>query len=162
MWVRMIYEGDVEELWETLLKQSSTKQGLQHYYDDDDAASSSTGNTKRGRQHYYDNVIYALWKVPDILPSFMLKGGEVSRYVIGGADLMFPGISIAAEGLPSFIAWAVKVPGNPAPIAVGTTTMSCTEALKAGLRGKALKIAHYYGDLLWESVEGPYVPNAGF
>ncbi|PRQ22402.1 hypothetical protein RchiOBHm_Chr6g0249901 [Rosa chinensis] len=40
--------------------------------------------------------------------------------------------------------------------------MSCTEALKAGLRGKALKIAHYYGDLLWESVEGPYVPNAGF
>ncbi|PRQ22424.1 putative PUA-like domain-containing protein [Rosa chinensis] len=95
----------------------------------------------------------------------MLKGGEVSRYVIGGADLMFPGISIPAEGLPSFIAgeaWAVKVPGNPAPIAVGTTTMSCTEALKAGLRGKALKIAHYYGDLLWESVEGPYVPNAGF
>lgn len=33
---------------------------------------------------------------------------------------------------------------------VGTTTMSCTEALKAGLRGKALKIAHYYGDLLWQ------------
>ncbi|XP_050363875.1 uncharacterized protein LOC126782630 isoform X2 [Argentina anserina] len=110
-------------------------------------------------------TVYALWKVPDMLPSFMLKGGEVSRYVIGGADLMFPGISIPAEGLPSFAAgeaWAVKVPGNPAPIAVGTTTMSCTEALKAGLRGKALKIAHYYGDLLWESVEGPYVPNAGF
>lgn len=65
--------------------------------------------------------VYALWKVPDLLPSFMLKGGEVSRYIIGGADLMFPGISIPAEGLPSFIAgeaWAVKVPGNPAPIAV--------------------------------------------
>lgn len=34
---------------------------------------------------------------------------------------MFPGISIPAEGLPSFSAgetWAVKVPGNPAPIAV--------------------------------------------
>lgn len=27
--------------------------------------------------------------------------------------------------------------------------MSSTEALKAGLRGKALKIAHYYRDLLW-------------
>ena len=56
-----------------------------------------------------------------MLPSFMLKGGEVSRYVIGGADLMFPGISIPAEGLPSFVAgeaWSVKVPGNPAPIAV--------------------------------------------
>lgn len=110
-------------------------------------------------------TVYALWKVPDLLPSFMLKGGEVSRYIIGGADLMFPGISIPAEGLPSFIAgeaWAVKVPGNPAPIAVGITTMSSTEAAKAGLRGKALKIMHYYHDLLWESVECPYVPNAGF
>lgn len=51
----------------------------------------------------------------------MLKGGEVSRYVIGGADLMFPGISVPLEGLPSFVAgepWSVKVPGNPAPIAV--------------------------------------------
>lgn len=34
---------------------------------------------------------------------------------------MFPGISIPADGLPSFLSgepWAVKVPGNPAPIAV--------------------------------------------
>ncbi|XP_048227156.1 eukaryotic translation initiation factor 2D isoform X3 [Ricinus communis] len=95
----------------------------------------------------------------------MLKGGEVSRYILGGADLMFPGISIPAEGLPSFSAgepWAVKVPGNPAPIAVGSTTMSSSEAIKAGLRGKALRITHYYRDLLWESVEGHYVPNAGF
>lgn len=56
-----------------------------------------------------------------MLPAFTLKGGEVSRFIIGGADLMFPGISIPAEGLPSFSAgelWAIKVPGNPAPIAV--------------------------------------------
>ncbi|XP_042495319.1 eukaryotic translation initiation factor 2D [Macadamia integrifolia] len=110
-------------------------------------------------------TVYALWQVPELLPAFMLKGGEVSRYVIGGADLMFPGISIPVEGLSSFLAgqpWAVKVPGNPAPIAVGTTTMSSTEALKAGLRGKALRIMHYYRDSLWESVEGHNVPNAGF
>lgn len=78
---------------------------------------------------------------------------------------MFPGISIPADGLPSFLSgepWAVKVPGNPAPIAVGSTTMSSTEALKAGLRGKALRITHYYRDLLWGSVEGHSVPNAGF
>ncbi|EOY17163.1 Eukaryotic translation initiation factor SUI1 family protein isoform 3 [Theobroma cacao] len=116
-------------------------------------------------QKFTPLVFFALWKVPELMPSFMLKGGEVSRFVIGGADLMFPGISVAAEGLPSFSAgepWAVKVPGNPAPIAVGSTTMSSTEALKAGLRGKALRIMHYYRDLLWESVEGHYVPNAGF
>ncbi|MED6217773.1 hypothetical protein PIB30_020744 [Stylosanthes scabra] len=110
-------------------------------------------------------TVYALWTVTNLLPAFMLKGGEVSRFVIGGADLMFPGISVPPEGLPSFGAgepWAVKVPGNPAPIAVGSTTMSSTEALKAGLRGKALRITHYYRDLLWESAEDCYVPNAGF
>ncbi|KAL0456274.1 UNVERIFIED_CONTAM: Eukaryotic translation initiation factor 2D [Sesamum latifolium] len=110
-------------------------------------------------------TVYALWKVPDLLPAFTLKGGEVSRFVLGGADLMFPGIQIPAEGLPSISAgepWAVKVPGNPAPIAVGTTTMSSTEALKAGLRGKALRISHHYLDTLWESAENCHVPNAGF
>lgn len=66
-------------------------------------------------------AVYALWKVPNLLPSFELKGGEVSRYIIGGADLMFPGINISPEDFPSFSAgqpWAVRVPGNPAPIAV--------------------------------------------
>ncbi|KAK3031467.1 hypothetical protein RJ639_036527 [Escallonia herrerae] len=110
-------------------------------------------------------AVYALWKVPGLLPAFVLKGGEVSGFIIGGADLMFPGINIPADGLPSFLAgepWAVKVPGNPAPIAVGTTCISSTEAIKAGLRGKALRITHTYRDSLWESVETRYVPNAGF
>ncbi|KAK0577584.1 hypothetical protein LWI29_035399 [Acer saccharum] len=110
-------------------------------------------------------TVFALWKVPELLPSFTLKGGEVSRFIIGGADLMFPGIIIPTEGLPSFLSgetWAVKVPGNPAPIAVGSTNMSSAEAVNAGLRGKALRITHYYRDLLWESVEGHLVPNAGF
>ncbi|KAL3753070.1 hypothetical protein ACJRO7_000465 [Eucalyptus globulus] len=109
--------------------------------------------------------VYALWRAPEIVPAFLLKGGEVSRFIIGGADLMFPGISVPPEGLPSFAAgeiWAVKVPGNPAPIAVGTTTMSSSEALKAGLRGKALRITHHYRDILWESAEGRFAPNAGF
>lgn len=117
------------------------------------------------RGHELFPTVYALWKVPHLLPAFTLKGGEVSRFVIGGADLMFPGISIPPEGFPSFEAgqpWAVKVPGNPAAIAVGSTTMSSTEALKAGLRGKALKILHYYRDMLWDSADGCYVPNEGF
>lgn len=118
-----------------------------------------------GRGHELFPTVYALWKVPYLLPAFTLKGGEVSHFILGGADLMFPGISVPPEGLPSFQAgqpWSVKVPGNPAPIAVGTTTMSNTEALKAGLRGKALRIAHYYKDLLWASADGRYVPNEGF
>lgn len=73
------------------------------------------------------DAVFALWKVPELLPSFLLKGGEVSRFVIGGADLMFPGISVPAEGLPSFLAgepWAVRVPANPAPIAVSLLKIS--------------------------------------
>uniref|UniRef100_A0A6N2KF00 Uncharacterized protein n=1 Tax=Salix viminalis TaxID=40686 RepID=A0A6N2KF00_SALVM len=83
------------------------------------------------RVHLYGVEVFALWNVPEMLPSFILKGGEVSQFIIGGADLMFPGINIPAEGLPSFLAgepWAVKVPGNPSPIAVGSTTMSTAEA----------------------------------
>ncbi|KAJ3675497.1 hypothetical protein LUZ60_004539 [Juncus effusus] len=117
----------------------------------------------RGSEIY--PTVYALWLVPELVPHFMLKGGEVSQYIIGGADLMFPGISIPQEGLFSFTAgepFCVKVPGNPAPIAVGVTTMSNAEALRAGLRGKALRILHYYHDCLWGSVEERYVPNAGF
>ncbi|KAF2609109.1 hypothetical protein F2Q68_00046262 [Brassica cretica] len=118
-----------------------------------------------GRGNEILPTVFALWEAPEMLPSFMLKGGEVSRYVLGGADLMFPGILIPPEGFPSFSAgeiWSVKVPGNAAPIAVGFTTMSSAEGIKAGLRGKALRIAHYYRDFLWESAEGHYVPNAGF
>ncbi|KAF6142217.1 hypothetical protein GIB67_037135 [Kingdonia uniflora] len=110
-------------------------------------------------------TVYALWKAPNLLPAFTLKGGEVSHFIIGGADLMFPGIRIPEEGLPSFLAgqpWSVKVPGNLAPIAVGSTNMTSAEAVKAGLRGKALLISHCYKDFLWESAEGHYVPNAGF
>lgn len=33
---------------------------------------------------------------------------------------------------------------------VGSTTLSSAEALKASLRGKALRITHYYHDSLWQ------------
>eukprot|EP00249_Psilotum_nudum_P022291 c28459_g1_i1 orf=369-2228(-) len=118
-----------------------------------------------GRGNEIFPTVYALWKVPTLLPAFILKGGEVSRYVLGGADLMFPGIDIPEDGLPPFNAgepWAIKVPGNAAPIAVGSTFISSSEALKAGLRGKALRVTHYYRDTLWETAEGRHVPNAGF
>jgi translation initiation factor 2D len=109
--------------------------------------------------------VYALWKVPNLLPSFTLKGGEVSPYILSGADLMFPGVRVPAEGLPPFAAgeiYSVRVPGNPLPIAVGTTASSSTEAEKNAFRGKALKVYHYYRDALWDLPEGKYSPNEGF
>ncbi|KAF9601199.1 hypothetical protein IFM89_017384 [Coptis chinensis] len=107
-----------------------------------------------------NDLLWVLWELcglsrfcwPLALRHFP-EGGKVSHFIIGGAYLMFPGISIPAEGVPPFQSgqpWAVIVPNNVAPIAVGTTTMSSTEALKAGLRGKALLITHYYRDSLWQ------------
>lgn len=113
----------------------------------------------------FSSAVYALWKVPNLLPSFTLKGGEVSPYILSGADLMFPGVRVPAEGLPPFAAgeiYSVRVPGNPLPIAVGTTASSSAEAEKNGFRGKALKVYHYYRDALWDLPEGKYSPNEGF
>ncbi|PRQ22436.1 hypothetical protein RchiOBHm_Chr6g0250291 [Rosa chinensis] len=45
--VRMVYEEDAEELWQTLLKQSNTKSGLQQYYDNDAASSNSATGASR-------------------------------------------------------------------------------------------------------------------
>ncbi|XP_040363857.1 TMV resistance protein N isoform X2 [Rosa chinensis] len=48
--VRMVYEEDVEELWQTLMKQNNTRRGLQHCdNDDDDAASSSASRAHPNR-----------------------------------------------------------------------------------------------------------------
>jgi translation initiation factor 2D len=81
-----------------------------------------------GRGNEIFPTVYGLWKVPNILPAFMLKGAEVSRYVLGGADLMFPGIDVHGQDLPMFAAgepWSILVPGNPFPIAVSTLLIPC-------------------------------------
>ncbi|KAL5207999.1 hypothetical protein ABZP36_032434 [Zizania latifolia] len=71
-----------------------------------------------------------------------LRALEVSPFILGDSDL--------------------KVPGNPAPIAVGGTTMSSNEALKAGLRGKALRILTLFNVNCRDSADDRYVPNGGF
>ncbi|CAI6010580.1 unnamed protein product [Closterium sp. NIES-65] len=124
----------------------------------------------RGTEIY--PTVFALWLVPDLLPSFLLKGGEVSRYVLSGADLMAPGVQVRvrragadlmapgvqvpAEGLPAFR------PGEVWSVKVGITMVGSADAVGAGMRGKLLRITHYYRDSLWETAEGSYVPNKGF
>ncbi|CAI6007627.1 unnamed protein product, partial [Closterium sp. NIES-65] len=142
----------------------------------------------RGTEIY--PTVFALWRVPDLLPSFLLTGEEVSRYLLSGADLMAPGVKVPVEGLPAFQrgeVWSVKVPGNSCPIAVritclspfitmphpvpcstflvskvGITVLGREEVIQAGMRGKLLRITHSYRDSLWESAKGSYVPNKGF
>lgn len=56
--VRVVYEDDVKELWQTLLKQSNTKRGYQHSVDDDDgdgaSSSASQAHPKRTKQLHLD------------------------------------------------------------------------------------------------------------
>ncbi|XP_040363545.1 TMV resistance protein N isoform X2 [Rosa chinensis] len=55
--VRMAYEEDVEEFWQTLLKQGNIKRGLQHSEDDDAASSSpSQAHPKRFKQLHHDGA----------------------------------------------------------------------------------------------------------
>ncbi|CAI5495939.1 unnamed protein product, partial [Closterium sp. Naga37s-1] len=96
-------------------------------------------------------TVFALWRVPDLLPSFLLTGEEVSRYLLSGADLMAPGVEVPVEGLPAFQpgeVWSVKVPGNSCPIAVGITMLGSEEVIQAGMRGTLLRITHSYRDSL--------------
>eukprot|EP00898_Chlorokybus_atmophyticus_P001535 jgi/Chlat1/2382/Chrsp17S02649 len=108
-------------------------------------------------------TVFALWEVPTLVPAFTLKHSEVSRWVLGGADAMLPGVDIPEGGFQPFRegeVWSVKVPGNPAPIAVGTTALD-SQAAASG-RGKALRVVHFFPDTLWESAPGKPVPNEGF
>ena len=45
--------------------------------------------------------VHALWASPNLLPKVYLKHPAVSQYIVGGADLMLPGVNIDME-FPSF------------------------------------------------------------
>ncbi|PNW83028.1 hypothetical protein CHLRE_06g303650v5 [Chlamydomonas reinhardtii] len=120
----------------------------------------------------YAPTVFALWRWPDLLPRVYVKHPAVSRYLVGGADLMLPGVAMPAEGLPAFQRdqlLAVCSPGNPAPVAVGAAVMDSSDAaarirgqVPGGCRGKLVEVMQHYGDCLWSDVGGRAVPNAGF
>ena len=72
--------------------------------------------------------------------------------VLGGADLFLQGLIVPQGGLGDFSAGdlrAVSVPGNPFPFAVGTMEVGSSEVARTGLKGKGLKLLHFFGDQLW-------------
>lgn len=125
-------------------------------------------------------TIFALWWLAEspcsLLPIVHVKHPYVSRYLVNGADLMIPGVSIDHPTFPRFAKdqlVAICVPGNPCPLAVGRTMMSSEELLArqgsggvGGVKGRLVSIVHCYGDGLWASMEpglgNKRVPNAGF
>jgi len=121
-----------------------------------------------GKGDFLIPTVFSLWSSPNLLPAFEVKHCQVTRFIVGGADLMLPGVRVPKDGFPlegegSFSqgdVYCVMVPGNPMPLAVGTTLMDSTTA--AGGKGKLLQLVHSYGDALWAAAEGKPTPNAGF
>lgn len=80
-----------------------------------------------------------------------MKHPAVSTYVVGGADVMLPGVNVSPGALPTFekgALVAVCSPGNPMPMAVGSVTMSSADAATraaAGQKGKLVEVLQVRG-----------------
>ena len=108
-------------------------------------------------------TVYTLWRYPDLLPA-LYTHSEVSPKIVGGADLMLPGVIVPDSGLGDFEVGdpsVVLIPENPFPFAVGFMQTG-SEAIKSdGLKGRGVKVLHHYPDALW-AMGTKATPNAGF
>lgn len=98
-------------------------------------------------------TVYTLWSYPDLLPAF-ITWPLVLEKLVGGADLMLPGVVVPPTGLPQVQKGdlcAIALVGNRAPIAIGVAAMSTAQMLASGLKGKGFSVLHTYQDHLWKS-----------
>ncbi|KAL1684705.1 hypothetical protein GGG16DRAFT_67781 [Schizophyllum commune] len=99
-------------------------------------------------------TVYTLWKRPELLP-FVTTPSQVISILIGGADLMRPGVTSYIHGLQKGQLVAVRrliggaSPKVSPPLAVGHMALSSDE-LKEDHKGKAVLITHTWKDHLWE------------
>ncbi|XP_062998856.1 eukaryotic translation initiation factor 2D [Elgaria multicarinata webbii] len=96
-------------------------------------------------------TVYTLWSHPHLLPMFS-TWPPVLHKLTGGADLMLPGVIVPSCGLPQVergTLCAITLVENRAPVAIGIATMSTTEMMAAGMKGKGFTVLHTYMDHLW-------------
>ena len=117
----------------------------------------------------YELTVFALWRVPHLMGEpVAVRHPAVTRYLTGGADLMLPGVgSLPARPFGSGERFAIAVPGNPAPFAIGETEMSSAGVADARGKGKFLRVVTCYRDALWDVAAShparpPLSPNDGY
>uniref|UniRef100_A0AAQ4NUA0 Eukaryotic translation initiation factor 2D n=1 Tax=Gasterosteus aculeatus aculeatus TaxID=481459 RepID=A0AAQ4NUA0_GASAC len=96
-------------------------------------------------------TVYVLWRHPALLPTFR-TWPPVLEKLIGGADLMLPGVVAPSGGLPNVKrgdCCSVTLVNNRAPVAVGNAASSSEEMLSAGMKGRGVCVLHAYMDHLW-------------
>lgn len=109
-------------------------------------------------------TVYLLWRFPGLLPTFT-TWSPVLQKLIGGADLMLPGVVVPSNGLPDVnrgACCAVTVVNNRAPVAVGTAAVSTAEMHNLGMKGRGVCVLHTYMDNLWafgDKSGPPSLPN---
>ncbi|XP_072135056.1 eukaryotic translation initiation factor 2D isoform X2 [Mobula birostris] len=105
-------------------------------------------------------TVYTLWTCPDLLASFTTWPAVLPK-LVGGADLMLPGVILPPIGLPEVLQGdlcAITLVGNRAPVAIGLASMSTAEMLEAGMKGKGITTLHTYLDQLWAFGEKTHPP----
>ncbi|XP_023556921.1 eukaryotic translation initiation factor 2D isoform X2 [Octodon degus] len=100
-------------------------------------------------------TVYTLWSYPDLLPTFT-TWPLVLEKLVGGADLMLPGLVVPPAGLPQPCLWPAS---SRAPVAIGVAALSTTEMLAAGLKGRGFLVLHTYQDHLWQSGDKSSPPS---
>uniref|UniRef100_A0A452TCQ6 Eukaryotic translation initiation factor 2D n=2 Tax=Ursus maritimus TaxID=29073 RepID=A0A452TCQ6_URSMA len=106
-------------------------------------------------------AVYTLWSYPDLLPTFT-TWPLVLEKLVGGADLMLPGLVVPPAGLPQVQKGdlcAMALVGNRAPVAIGVAAMSTAEMLTSGLKGRGFSVLHTYRDHLWQSGDKSSPPS---
>ncbi|KAM3841161.1 eukaryotic translation initiation factor 2D isoform 2-T3 [Vipera latastei] len=96
-------------------------------------------------------TVYTLWSYPHLLPAFSTWPPVVHK-LVGGADLMLPGVIVPKCGLPQVnrgSLCAVTLVENRAPVAIGIAIMTTAEMVAAGMKGKGFTVLHTYMDHLW-------------
>ncbi|XP_033982599.1 eukaryotic translation initiation factor 2D [Trematomus bernacchii] len=110
-------------------------------------------------------TVYVLWRYPALLPTFM-TWPPVLQKMVGGADLMLPGVVVPSSGLPDVKHGdycSVTLVNNRAPVAVGTAAVSTGEMHSLGMKGRGVCVLHTYMDHLWafgDKSGPPSLPNA--
>lgn len=112
-------------------------------------------------------TIYTLWHHPNLLKTFTTYPPVISK-LIGGADLMLPGVYMKEpvtlysfgklqKGTPV----SINTEDNKAPVAVGFTALSSEDMYMSGGHGKCVEILHVIGDTLCQLGKPPLRPNLG-
>ncbi|KAJ6482936.1 eukaryotic translation initiation factor SUI1 family protein [Mycena vitilis] len=111
-------------------------------------------------------TVYTLWKRPKLLP-FLSTPAAVIPVLVGGADLMIPGVvhltpSLKEGQLVSISQYTHgENPTLSSPLSVGRMALP-SDQIQAGRqeKGKAVYVLHTWKDHLWDMGSKPDVPEA--